>query len=117
MRRLALLMIFSIVATMTFGCGKTEGEEKSTKEEVTTIQETEEPLETKDDKVDLLEYIDELKRVAYYFNMKESDSEKGNVEQHWKGNGIEINVIKGSNQKLHDYNYPDSFILKSSLLF
>ena len=55
MRRLALLMIFSIVATMTFGCGKTEGEEKSTKEEVTTIQETEEPLETKDDKVDLLE--------------------------------------------------------------
>ena len=75
MRRLALLMIFSIVATMTFGCGKTEGEEKSTKEEVTTIQETEEPLETKDDKVDLLEYIDELKRVAYYFNMKESDSE------------------------------------------
>ena len=31
MRRLALLMIFSIVATMTFGCGKTEGEEKSTK--------------------------------------------------------------------------------------
>ena len=48
MRRLALLMIFSIVATMTFGCGKTEGEEKSTKEEVTTIQETEEPLETKE---------------------------------------------------------------------
>ena len=63
MRRLALLMIFSIVATMTFGCGKTEGEEKSTKEEVTTIQETEEPLETKDDKVDLLEYIDELKKL------------------------------------------------------
>ena len=31
MRRLALLMIFSIVATMTFGCGKTEGEEKSTR--------------------------------------------------------------------------------------
>lgn len=111
MRRLALLMIFSIVATMTFGCGKTEGEEKSTKEEVTTIQETEEPLETKDDKVDLLEYIDELKRVAYYFNMKESDSEKGNVEQHWKGNGIEINVIKGSSQKLHDYNYPDFQII------
>ena len=111
MRRLALLMIFSIVATMTFGCGKTEGEEKSTKEEVTTILETEEPLETKDDKVDLLEYIDELKRVAYYFNMKESDSEKGNVEQHWKGNGIEINVIKGSSQKLHDYNYPDFQII------
>ena len=81
------------------------------KEEVTTILGTEEPLETKDDKVDLLEYIDELKRVAYYFNMKESDSEKGNVEQHWKGNGIEINVIKGSSQKLHDYNYPDFQII------
>ena len=53
----------------------------------------------------------ELKRVAYYFNMKESDSEKGNVEQHWKGNGIEINVIKGSSQKLHDYNYPDFQII------